>query len=288
MIRSMTGFARREMRGEWGALAWELRSVNHRYLDVSLRLPEQFRALEGELRETITASLGRGKVDAGLRFEPGVASGQRLTVNQERARQLAAAAAQLQAILPAGLPPGTADLLRWPGVIQEEPPDLEPVQEHARRLLTEALDELTAARAREGERVARMLEARCTAVIGIVAAVRAQIPDIRDRLREKLLARLAELDVQPDNNRLEQELVFGAQRLDVAEELDRLDSHVAELHAALERDEPVGRRLDFLMQEFNREANTLGSKSQDAETTRAAVDLKVLIEQMREQIQNIE
>jgi len=242
MIRSMTAFARAEDEGEWGVITWELRSVNHRYLEVTLRLPEDLRALEPRLRERAAARLGRGKLEAVLRWRQTLAQGG----------------------------------------------DLEPVQEAAVRLFETALDELVVTREREGARIRELLAARLDAMAPLVAGVRDRLPEVRARIRERLSARLEELVAKPDADRLEQELVYIAQKMDVDEELDRLEAHIAEVRQVLERDEPVGRRLDFLMQELNREANTLASKSADAETTRAAVDLKVLIEQMREQVQNVE
>lgn len=288
MIRSMTGFARREARGEWGLLAWELRSINHRYLEVQLRLPEEFRALENDYRETVKAELGRGKVDAVLRFDAAAAPGGTVHIDAALAGAVAAAAHEAASGLrnPGSVNP--MDILRWPGVVKRVDPDLAPLQAAAGKLLDDALGALRENRTAEGARIRDMLLERGAEVSRLVAGVHERIPEVRTRIREKMLARIEELGAKPDPDRLEQELVFIAQRLDVAEELDRLESHVTELSAALDRDEPVGRRLDFLMQEFNREANTLGSKSQDTETTQASVELKVLIEQMREQIQNVE
>jgi uncharacterized protein (TIGR00255 family) len=287
MIASMTGFARREVRAAWGVLAWELRAVNHRYLEVGLRLPEEFRVLETECREAISARLARGKVDATLRYEPTVAAAA-LTVDTALARQVVEAARELGALTGNHQAPAPLELMRWPGVVVGGTPDLAPLHGAARTALKEALAELVAARQREGERTAALISERADAIAALVAGVRERLPEVQAQVRAKYLARLADLGVDADAGRLEQELVFVAQRLDVAEELDRLDSHLTELKGTLARQEPVGRRLDFLMQEFNREANTLGSKSQDSAMTRASVDMKVLIEQMREQVQNIE
>jgi uncharacterized protein (TIGR00255 family) len=287
MIASMTGFARREVREAWGLLAWELRSVNHRYLEVGMRLPEEFRALETEFREAMAASLSRGKVDAALRFEP-AAGGGPLRVDAALAAQVIQAARELGALAGDERPPTAMELLRWPGVVTGAAPDHEPLHAAARALLKDTLRDLVDARRREGQRIAAAIGERASAIGALVAAVRERLPEVQRALREKYLARLAELKVEADPARLEQELAFVAQRLDVAEELDRLDSHLKELADTLSRKEPVGRRLDFMMQEFNRESNTLGSKAQDTAMTRAAVDMKVLIEQMREQIQNIE
>lgn len=289
MTSSMTGFARREERGEWGSFAWELRSVNHRYLEVGMRLPEDFRILETAIREKVSARLGRGKVDVALRWDKAEADAAGLEINLPLVRQLRDVHRQLGKVLESGSDSlGPMDVLRWPGVIREAERDLEPLHQAALVVLDAALDDLVENRRAEGERIAVLLEDRVASVQDIVALVRKRMPVIRENLRERLNARLEEITAQPDQDRLEQELVYQAQKMDVDEELDRLESHVTELRDALRREEPVGRRLDFLMQEFNREANTLGSKSQDTETTRASVDLKVLIEQMREQIQNVE
>ncbi len=288
MIQSMTGFARREERGPHGRMAWELRSVNHRYLEIGLRLPEEFRALEGNIRERVAAKLGRGKVDVSLRWDREDASEIRLAVNEPLIRQLRDVHARVGRLLGSDKALTPQELMRWPGVIREEEQDPGPLHAAALALLDAALADLVATRAEEGGRIGALIAERAVAVGEIVQLVRKRVPEVRVRLREKLDARLAEITAKPDADRLEQELVYQAQRMDVDEELDRLESHVVELQNVLKRDEPVGRRLDFLMQEFNRESNTLGSKSQDSETTKASVELKVLIEQMREQIQNIE
>lgn len=288
MIHSMTGFARTEARGPFGRLAFELRSVNHRYLEMQLRLPEEFRPLEAAIREKVTAAIGRGKVDVGLRWDREAAETTALDVNEQLVRQLRDVHGTVGRLLGSERELTPSEVLRWPGVIREAEADLEPLHAAALELLDRALMELRQAREGEGERMKTLLLTRLDGIDEIVAQVRELMPRIRDNLRQKFEAKLAELDVQPDNDRLEQELVLNFQKLDVDEEIDRLTSHVTEMRDILERDEPVGRRLDFLMQEFNREANTLGSKSQDKESTKAAVELKVLIEQMREQIQNIE
>lgn len=288
MIQSMTGFARREERGPFGRMAWELRSVNHRYLEVGMRLPEEFRALEGNIRERIAGKLGRGKVDVSLRWDREDASEIRLAVNEPLIRQLRDVHARVGRLLGSDKELTPQEMMRWPGVIREEEQDPGPLHAAAMGLLDAALSDLVATRSEEGGRIGVLIADRAAAVGEIVKLVRKRVPEVKARLREKLDARLAEITAKPDADRLEQELVYQAQRMDVDEELDRLESHVIELQNVLKRDEPVGRRLDFLMQEFNRESNTLGSKSQDSETTKASVELKVLIEQMREQIQNIE
>jgi len=288
MIRSMTAFARCEQRPDWGHIAWELRSVNHRYLEVAVRLPETLRALEPAVRERVSHKLSRGKVECSLRLNlpPGTLS--RFSLNRPLAEQVLAMAGELQALLPGEASLPLAELLRWPGVVVEEEPDLASLQELVLESLDAALDELLTHREREGERIVGFLRQRAQALGVEVQRVRQRRPEVLRRIREKLLQRLQELPLEADPGRLEQEMALLSQRLDVDEELDRLAAHLAELESTLARDEPVGRRLDFLMQELNREANTLSSKSNDTETTRAGVEAKVLIEQMREQVQNIE
>lgn len=288
MILSMTAFARSERQSDWGGLSWELRSVNHRYLEIALRLPESLRALEPLVRERVSARLGRGKVDCSLRFQTGSAALAGVALNKPLAQRLLEVAAELEGLMGPGTGLRTIDVLRWPGVVSEPEPDLEAIKTDVLAALEQALDELVATRRREGQRTAEMILSRVEAMAEQVAQVRSRRMEVVARIREKLLARLADLPVEADPNRLEQEMALIAQRLDVEEELDRLDAHLAEVRDVLRRKEPVGRRLDFLMQELNREANTLSSKSADTETTRAAVDLKVYIEQMREQVQNIE
>jgi len=290
MIRSMTGFARTERDAPWGSVAWELRSVNHRYLEISTRLPEDLRALETRFRQQVAARLKRGKVDCTLRVAWQAAGDRDLALDLDLAERIADAANRIRARVGDLVMPAAIDLLRWPGVVREQERDLEPVAALAADLLAQALDELEGAREREGERLAAALAERCAAVSELMEQVRDALPTIREGLRSRLRERLAGLDLETDPQRLEQELVIQLGKMDVDEEIDRLASHVAEVRRILTAgdDEANGRRLDFLMQEFNREANTLGSKSVDKETTRIAVELKVLIEQMREQVQNIE
>ncbi len=294
MIRSMTGFARRERAGEFGTLIWEVRTVNHRYLEASVRLPEEFRASEGEFRQAIAGAVRRGKVDATLQYRPAADSRVTLEIDEAfldelilRSHEVSRRATQKGGTIES---PTALDLMRWPGVLKERDRDASPLLTAAQAALADALAALTASRASEGERIASMLTARCQQIEALVAAVRARLPEVHARIRARLEERLAQLVLPGEANRerLEQEIALSLARTDVDEELDRLTSHVTEVGKALAADEPAGRRLDFLMQEFNREANTLSSKSQDAETTRAAVDMKVLIEQMREQVQNVE
>ncbi|WP_298611881.1 YicC/YloC family endoribonuclease [uncultured Thiothrix sp.] len=288
MIRSMTAFAHHEISSTHGKLSWELRSVNHRYLDISLRVPEEFRSLENNFRTLLQNRLHRGKLEASLRYAAGVGETSTIVVNEPLARALIIACRQIEALTNNSETLKAVDILRWPGVTLDSAPDLEKLGQEAEQLLLTALTDLIATREREGKRLAEFIDSRCDQIAEILVRIRKRRPEIINGIKEKIYQRLAELEVIPDNNRLEQELVILAQRLDVEEELDRLMAHLDEITAVLERDEPIGRRMDFLMQELNREANTLASKSNDAETTQAAVDLKVLIEQMREQIQNIE
>ena len=288
MIKSMTAFARVQQSDKFGTLTWELRSVNSRYLDINCRLPEDFRAQEGRVRECINKRLQRGKIECGLRFIPEQVTSTGLEVNDSLVKSLIGACQQINASLHQPSEINPVDLLNWPGVVAEPEQDYKSIYEASEKLLLLALDELIENRLREGERMQKLIQDRCASMQQIVDKVRQQLPEIQQRYREKLSARLDELKTSVDRERLEQELVFLAQKMDVDEELDRLDAHLKEINEALDRDEAVGRRLDFLMQELNREANTLGSKSADISTTQASVELKVLIEQMREQIQNIE
>ncbi len=288
MIRSMTAFARQEQNTEWGALAWELRSINHRFLEASIRLPEELRGLEPQVRERVALRLHRGKVECHLRFQSASQTPAELVLNKEFVSRLVQASREVDRLLYSSAPVNSLDILRWPGALQAVETDLEPVCAAALLLLDETLASLAEARAREGARLQVMLEQRCDALSALVTQVRARLPEIRARFRERLANRLAEIKAELDPARLEQEMALLAQKIDVDEEMERLGSHVEEMRRTLNQSEPVGRRLDFLMQEFNRETNTLGSKSADIETTRASVEMKVLIEQMREQIQNIE
>ncbi|MCP5151668.1 MAG: YicC family protein [Ectothiorhodospiraceae bacterium] len=288
MLSSMTAFARREHEAEWGSAQWELRSVNNRFLDASPRLPDELRPLEIAVRDRIRARLARGKVEGTLRLSNRTGASGGLSLDLDLVRQIADASREIDGIVHDPARVSSLDILRWPGVIRATSLDLDVVGPAVLELLDATLDDLVATRRREGARIAELLRERCAAIEALVAEVRERIPEVIAAIREKIESRVRELVEQPDRDRLEQELVLLAQRLDVTEELDRLQTHVAEVLRVLDADEPAGRRLDFLMQELNREANTLGSKSQDARATRAAVDLKVLIEQMREQVQNVE
>jgi uncharacterized protein (TIGR00255 family) len=288
MISSMTAFSRAENRDEQGELVCELRSVNHRYLELFVRLPEELRALEPLVRERLTQRLGRGKVDCTVRFVPAKQAAASVVVNERLAQQVIDAAGQVGMLLHESVPPRAMEILRWPGVLETEEQDFAPVQKAAAELLERAIDGMIESRQREGDRLAEMIRQRCASMRGEVAKVRELMPQVIESIRDRLRNRLAEVSEELDQGRLEQEMALLAQRLDVDEEMDRLQAHLDEVESVLEWDEPVGRRLDFLMQELNREANTLASKSSHVDSTRVGVELKVLIEQMREQVQNIE
>jgi uncharacterized protein (TIGR00255 family) len=284
----MTGFARRETTGSWGTLVCELRSVNHRFLETGFRLPDELRAAEGELRARLARQLRRGKVDCTLQFRRQHGVSGPLEVDVTALERLLAAVAVIKRSLREPSSLSALDVLRWPGVLREDGSSNEELLAAAYAVFAATLEELVAARGREGARLRELLDQRCTALEALVADVRARLPEVHAHVRARLEARLAELTTSVDVGRLEQELALLLQRLDVDEELDRLRGHIEEVRRVIGGSEPAGRRLDFLMQELNREANTLSSKSQDLETTRAAVDMKVVIEQMREQVQNAE
>ncbi|MBU59619.1 MAG: YicC family protein [Alcanivorax sp.] len=287
MIRSMTAFARADRRLQGADLAWELRSVNHRYLELMPRLPDALRGLENALRERCRQRLGRGKVDITLRYQPDDTDAE-LELNEDLVKRLSEAARRVgDLVLHAGQV-NPLEILQFPGVLSARQIDNDALETAALELLDEALDALIATRDREGEQLAKLIHDRLDRVEHEVERVRQALPGIRDALRQRLKQRVEEATDSPDPDRLEQELVLAAQKMDVDEELDRLVTHVAEVRRVVRKGGLIGRRLDFLMQELNREANTLASKSVDADTTAAAVELKVLIEQMREQIQNIE
>jgi uncharacterized protein (TIGR00255 family) len=268
-------------------LAWELKTVNHRFLEIGCRLPEEFRASESDFRASVAASVRRGKVDCSLFYRPTIATTS-LEVDAQVLDALTQRAQQVATSLGAPARIDVVDLLRWPGVVRDAARDVRPLVEAAHALLAEAIAELSRFRGSEGARLQDALEQRCNGLLEFAARVAERLPEVRTRIRAKLRDRIAQLVSEVDHERLEQELAILAQRLDVDEEIDRLRGHVAEVRKAFAAEDAAGRRLDFLMQELNREANTLSSKSQDLETTRAAVDMKVLIEQMREQVQNIE
>ena len=288
MMLSMTAFSRQQLEGDWGSLVWEIRSVNHRYLEISLRLPEQLRSLENPVREKLRKTLHRGKVECALRYQPVAPDQAEVHFNEALIDKLLGAHDQLQARSDGQARLNSMDLLRWPGVVVERQADTALLQEQALGLFDQALVELVQHRQREGEALKGFLDQRLQAINTIVADVRQKMPAILAAQHQTLSDKVQEYKAELDPARLEQEIALLAQKADVAEELDRLDSHVKECARVLDTKGQKGRRLDFLMQELNREANTLSSKSIVAETTLDAVELKVLIEQMREQIQNIE
>jgi len=284
----MTAFARQEAQTQQGDLTWEIRSVNHRYLEVSLRLDERFRPLEMKIRKIFSDKLTRGKVDAILRYKAPEQQQAALEINQDLAKSLIASCDELAMMTTRPAPINMLDLLQWPGVLKANTPDQKILDKVIMTSVNEAIEQLIETRDTEGAALQQMLEQRCSDINHIAIETRKNMPIILEQHRQRLAERVANLQVNLEPERLTQEMVVLAQKSDVAEELDRLQSHIIEVQNVLQRDEPVGRRLDFLMQELNREANTLASKSIDTETTRNSVDLKVLIEQMREQIQNIE
>ncbi len=285
-IRSMTAYAHCERSTAFGRLACEMRAVNHRFLDVSLRLPEELRALEPQLRERIAARIARGKLDVTLRFAKS-AEADSLQLNHDFVTRLTEISRELHNRL-GGVRVDLASLLQMPGVLEARGVDADTLQAETLTLLDATLTEFVAAREREGGKLAAVIGERVDGIEKVAAEVRTLVPQIREGQRNKLKARLGELADTLEPGRLEQELVLWLQKLDVDEELDRLASHVGEARRILGQNEPVGRRLDFLLQEFNREANTLGSKSVDTRTSNAAIELKVLIDQIREQVQNLE
>jgi uncharacterized protein (TIGR00255 family) len=287
MIASMTGFARRELTGTYGTLTCELRSVNHRYLEPGFRLPEELRPLESELRQQLSKHLKRGKVDCTLHLRSAQAAERELQVDATALARVAAAIGEVSRAVP-GSTVDAVEILRWPGVIEAAAQDSEVLLGAGRSVFQQTLDDLGAMRQREGKRLLELLEQRCAGLATLVTQVRGRLPEIQARVRTRLHERVAELLSTVDRDRVEQEIVLQLQRLDVAEELDRLTGHIEETRRVMGSGEAAGRRLDFLMQELNREATTLASKSQDLDTTRLTVDMKVLIEQMREQVQNIE
>ncbi len=287
MTHSMTAFTRQEEQHPWGTLSWEIRSVNQRFLEPHFRLPDTLRELEPAIRDLQRKSLNRGKVESVLRFHPAQVS-ETLNIDEQLVKQLASAAETISSHLnkPGSINP--LQIMQWPGVLQNEEVDADQLKKAALDLYKKGLKDLIAMRAREGEELANLINQRLDGIDAIVVQVRAALPGILERQRQLILDKLDSIKDDLDPARLEQEMVLVANKTDVAEELDRLETHVNEVRRTLKKKEPVGRRLDFLMQELNREANTLASKSIVTETTQCAVELKVLIEQMREQIQNIE
>ncbi|MDW1982028.1 YicC/YloC family endoribonuclease [Vibrio sp. Vb0304] len=288
MIYSMTAYARKEVKGDWGSAVWEIRSVNQRYLETYFRMPEQFRGLEPVLRERFRKRLARGKVECNLRFEANPAAKGELSINEALASQVIKAAEQVMHMTGELSRINPFQVMQWPGVMETPEQDMDAVNKVLLEAFDGAMDEFIEARAREGENMKALIEQRLDAISAEVVKVRARMPEILEWQRERLFSKFEDAKVELDPSRIEQELVLLAQKSDVAEELDRLDSHVKETTNILKKGGAVGRRLDFMMQEFNRESNTLASKSISTDITASGVELKVLIEQMREQIQNIE
>jgi len=288
MIQSMTAFARTQSQGSFGHVVCELRSINHRYLELAVRLPDTLHALEGAMRERIRHYIRRGKIECYLRYQPGSVAGAEITINTHLAGELCKAAGIVSALLTEAAPVNPMDILHWPGILQMTELDLENIQAEILPLLDNALQELVDVRIREGEELKQLFIQRLDGMKAELVKVRQRLPEIYTQQRARLIARFSDAKVELDSARLEQELVLFAQKIDVAEELERLDTHISEVRRILKQGGVVGRRLDFLMQELNREANTLGSKSVDSGVTRASVELKVLIEQIREQVQNVE
>ena len=288
MLHSMTGFARESVETDLGTLSWEIRAVNHRYLDVQFKLPEDLRPKEQAFRQQVSGVAGRGKIECSLFFRRALDQQSAMQIDAELVDVLRDRLSEVAEKIPQTAAVNPLDVLRWPGVLQQPEINAEPLFDDATVLLATTLEAVNAMRQSEGQRIHEMLESRCADIETISASVRSRMPEVLAAPRAKQKERIEKLDVAADPARLEVELALIAQKIDVDEELDRLESHLVEIRDALKDDKPVGRRLDFLMQELNREANTLGSKSADSETTKAAVDLKVLIEQMREQIQNVE
>jgi uncharacterized protein (TIGR00255 family) len=288
MVASMTAYARQCGEGIWAQTVWELRSVNHRFLEVSIRLPEALRGLETAARERVARAVQRGKLDCTLRHDPNALANAKLGINRDLARALADACKEIGEFLPVSAPISPLEILRWPGVVETQSLDLDEIGNQLLGLLDRALNALVETRNREGDKLKALIEDRCIVASQRVEQLRQQVPSILAKLKERLLERLTDLGSNLDPGRVEQEMLLVAQKLDVAEELDRLDAHLSEVRRLLNESGPNGRRLDFLMQELNREANTIASKSNHIDSTGASVELKVLIEQMREQIQNIE
>jgi len=288
MIYSMTGYASAQRELSHGVLSVELRAVNHRFLDLTLRLPEEFRALEGAIREKLSGRLNRGKLECRLNFNSRDAANTQLRLNNALVAELLRLADQVKEHQASAGDLRMADILRWPGVIESDALPSELLQSTALEVLDLALDDFLASRAREGGKLAAILLERVTAMDALIAGVKPLIPQIVSEYEVKLTQRFVEAIGSSDDDRIRQEMVMFAQKVDVLEEIDRLQTHLAELRRILQKGGNAGKRLDFLMQELNREANTLGSKSVSVETSKVSMELKVLIEQMREQVQNIE
>ena len=286
MIVSMTAFGRKEASGEWGNVFMEIKTVNHRYLDISIRIPDDFRILEAGIRDRISSRIKRGKVDCSLRIEPGEQALSKIPVNIELVEKIVAAARSLPISENDQMNP--LDIMRWPGVIQKEMFDIDTIQDPVYSLVDATLGSIIETREREGAKIRDMILERCDAVSNQIINIKSKLPEIAEDIRTRYFKKAKDMQVELNNERFEQELLLLLQKMDISEELDRLEAHLKEVIHVVDQNEPMGRRLDFLMQEFNREANTLGSKSINIDMSNTSIELKVLIEQMREQIQNIE
>lgn len=289
MTQSMTAFARTTDQGKWGSATWDIRSVNHRYLDCNFRMPESLRHLEHKLREIAHKKLGRGKIDCSLKFQPGEATKLELNLNTNLIKQLAKASDEVGKIFKTpSAKVNPLHVLSWNDVLQINNSDSQKNSQKVVKLFEQALNELIKVRAQEGASLKQLIAQRLDAILSETQKLKKHLPSIIKTHRERIMQNLAKISGEHDSNRLEQEMVYYAQKIDIAEELDRLQMHIKETKKILQKTGPVGKRLDFMMQELNREANTVASKAVEKNTTHTAVELKVLIEQMREQIQNIE
>jgi uncharacterized protein (TIGR00255 family) len=288
MIHSMTAFARAQSQGDWGSAICEIRSVNHRYLEIRAHLPDILFELEQPMHDYIRKHVKRGKVECYLRFQPGAVADTPLQINHGLVKRLVLAQQEINALFPAVAAPNVIEVLQWPGVIQSSDSQIKGVEQEMMGLLANAVNDLLATRSREGEELKSLFLQRLDSMKSELAKARAKIPSVLQYQRDRLIRHFSEAQVELDNQRLEQEMVMFAQKIDVTEEIDRIDTHVAEVKRVLKQGGAIGRRLDFLMQELNREANTLGAKSVDVDMTHASLEMKVLIEQLREQMQNIE
>lgn len=288
MIHSMTAFAREQSEGQWGTLTCEMRSINHRYLEVSLHLSETLRVFEGQIRELIRKMVKRGKIECSLRYRPGVGADTAFVVNKSLVQELAKAGDEITGLLKNSAPINTADVLRFPGVLESKEADQTMLQSEVLRLVEQTLKDLLAAREREGAELNKLFHERMEHMQKEMDKVRTRLPQVMKDAQERLLKRFTDAKVELDPARIEQEMVMFAQKIDIAEEIDRTETHINEVRRVLKNGGAAGRRLDFLLQELNREANTMGSKSTDTVITHAAVEMKVLIEQVREQVQNVE
>ncbi len=288
MIQSMTAFARAQGQGKWGSAVCELRSINHRYLELVVRLPETLHEIESAMRERLRNYIKRGKIECHIRYQPGDVTGTEIIINNHLAERLCQANETIAKLLKNPAPVNTMDILHWPGILQIAELDLETIEDEILKLIEKALQDLVAARQREGEELKQLFLQRMESMKAEIGKVRQMMPEILKEQRERISKKFADVKLEMDTGRLEQEMILFAQKTDVTEELDRIDTHISEVRRVLKQGGVVGRRLDFLMQELNREANTLGAKSVVVETTRVSVELKVLIEQVREQVQNVE